>query len=410
MKKNILLSIFILLIWAFSCKTRPQGEAIQVLRMPYLQSAIRDSICILWRTNKGQSCQVAYKTEESMEWTRANGSSRTTNTGWIENKVILKDLQPETRYAYRIYTDKTALIVEKDLHFVSPIAGEDSVFSFFAVGDIGEPVENEGTPDLLGKALGNYVDSLRFGLLLGDIIYPDGKSEDYDKNLFQHFGNVFPYIPVFPVLGNHDWHEPEKNYMEEWELPGNEHYYSFDYGNVHFVGLDTKNGEMYEYEKQVAWLEKDLSGVSPSQDWKVVFLHHNGKSCTYKHDYEGVVSLYPIFERLGVDLVLNGHAHTYERLKPMNGEGEPAQEEASKGKSKGFVSITVGSGGKLRGIGSDPKAWTPDPDSCKYPGLVAAYVHDWAFLALEIRGRQLSGRAIATESLKVVDQFVIDKR
>ena len=392
----------------------PKGdEAIQLVRKPYLQSAISDSLTVLWRTDIGSQCKVAYREKTTKRWTLVKGRTRTTNTKVIENEVSLSNLLPNAVYEYRIFTNKTELLSEQNLHFTAPVSRRDSVFSFFAVGDIGEPVEDGGTPDQLAKALIPFVDSLRFGLLLGDIIYPDGRSEDYDKNLFQYFGNVFPYVPVFTVLGNHDWHEPEENYIKEWKLPGNEHYYSFDYGNVHFVGLDTKNGELYEYEAQVKWLEQDLMNSSGQTDWIIVFLHHNGKSCTYKKDYEGVVSLYPIFEKYKVDLVLNGHAHTYERLNPMNGAGEVfvsgEREATSYQNPEGFISITVGSGGKLRGIGSDPKPFTPDPDNCKYPNLVAAFSHQWAFLSLKIEGKQLTGRAISTADNAMVDQFMIKK-
>ncbi len=339
-----------------------------------------------------------------MEWASTEGITRRTNTGVIENEVTLTGLNPNKKVEYQIFTDGQELLKDQSLYFTSPVAVTDSVFSFYAVGDIGEPIEEHGTPDQLGIALSQYVDSFQFGLLLGDIIYPDGKSAVYDQNLFQYFREVFPYVPVFTVLGNHDWHEPEDNYMQEWKLPGNEHYYSFDHGKVHFIGLDTKNGEMYDYDRQIAWLKNDLANRREDLDWTIVFLHHNGKSCTYKHDYEGVVSLYPIFAEYGVDLVLNGHAHTYERLNPMNGEGEVVSSPDS-----GFISITVGSGGKLRGIGSDPNPWTPEPDSCRYPGLVAAYVHDWAFLSLEVDGKRLTGRAITTSDFQVVDAFEIGK-
>lgn len=404
----------ILLVMLNSCEGEQQTRIPELVRKPYLQSAIADSVTILWRTDSASSAQVAYRISAASDWTEVQGVTRMTNTGVYENEVVLTQLDPDTRYEYQILSNGHQLLGDQPLYFTSPVDAEDTVFSFFAVGDIGEPVETEGTPDQLGRALSHYVDSLRFGLLLGDIIYPDGKSEVYDQNLFQYFGEVFPYVPVFTVLGNHDWHEPEENYMQEWKLPGNEHYYSFDQGNVHFVALDTKNGEMYDYDKQVSWLKNDLATLSGEQDWIIVFLHHNGKSCTYKHDYEGVVSLYPVFEQYGVDLVLNGHAHTYERLKPMDGQGEIAPNESSTvneyHRPNGFMSITVGSGGKLRGIGSDPNPWSPDPDSCKYPGLVAAFMHDWAFLALDIEGNRLTGRAITTENLEVVDQFVIDKR
>ncbi len=407
MKWTTSLSIGLLLTACFSCTTYQQEKSITLLRSPYLQSAIADSMTILWRTDIGHSSKIAYKKAGTEDWAYVEGITRLTNTEVIENEVTLSGLPPDTRFEYQLFTNDIQLLEDKSFSFISPIAAQDSVFSFFAVGDIGEPVEEAGTPDQLGRALAQYVDSFRMGLLLGDIIYPDGKSEVYDQNLFQYFEEVFPYVPVFPVLGNHDWHEPEDNYIQEWKLPGNEHYYSFDYGNVHFIGLDTKNGEMYEFDKQVAWLENDLAQISEGQDWTIVFLHHNGKSCTYKDEYEGVVSLYPIFEKYQVDLVLNGHAHTYERLNPMNGRGEIVQPPEV---TPGFTSITVGSGGKLRGIGSDPKPWSPEPDSCKYPGLVAAYLHDWAFLALDINGKKLVGRAITTGDLKVVDRFEIDKR
>ncbi len=395
------------LCWScMSCgPERSSMTDIQVLRMPYLQTALADSMTVLWRTDAGTESGVRFRKKGALAWSEAEGVVRATNTSLIENEVTLVKLEPGARYEYEIFTDEGQLLPETSLGFRAPVAAGYSVFSFFAVGDIGEAVEGGGTPDKLGEALSSYVDSLNFGLLLGDIVYPEGKSEDYDNNLFRYFREVFPYVPVFTILGNHDWHEPEANYIKEWKLPGNEHYYSFDYGNAHFIALDSKNGDFYDYERQVAWLEEDLSRVAGTENWKIVFLHHNGRSCTYKDAYENVVSLYPIFEKHGVHLVLNGHAHTYERLNPMNGQGEVVRE----GEQKGFTSITVGSGGKLRGVGTDPKAFTPDPDNCRYPGLVAAYAHDWAFLKLDISGESLRGTAITTHDLKVVDRFEIRK-
>lgn len=411
MSKNYLICVVAIFL-IYSCAFQKTSKHnIPLVRKPYLQSALSDSTTILWRTAIGSECKVAFKEKNKKDWTYVDGITRLTNTKVIENEVCLPNLKANTTYEYQIYTDDQRMLKGQNLWFSSPVSNSDTSFTFFAVGDIGEPIEEGGTPDKLGISLSKYVDSFNFGLLLGDIIYPDGKSELYDKNLFQYFGKIFPYVPVFTVLGNHDWHEPDENYLKEWKLPGNEHYYSFDYGNTHFIGLDTKNGELYEYEKQVNWLEKDLSKNTDKADWIVVFLHHNGKSCTYKKDYEGVVSLYPIFEKHGVDLILNGHAHTYERLNPMNGSGEVVlnHKKINDPSKKGFISITVGSGGKLRGVGTDPKPFTPNPDNCKYPNLVAAYSHQWAFLTLEIDGKQLKGKAISTENNEILDEFVINK-
>lgn len=409
-----LLFLGLLLMGFSTCKlVKTEQKAVQLIRKPYLQSAIADSITILWRTNIGTTCQVGFRVEGTAKWSFVKGTTRTTNTRVVENEVTLHELTAKAKYEYQIFTKNTRLLRDQALWFTAPIGKQDTAFTFYAVGDIGEPVEDGGTPDLLGEALRLHIDSFKFGLLLGDIIYPDGKSELYDSNLFQYFGQVFPYVPVFPVLGNHDWHEPDENYVKEWKLPGNEHYYSFDYGNAHFVGLDTKMGDtLYEEEAQLKWLKEDLSNVGDEKQWKIVFLHHNGKSCTYKKDYAATVSLYPIFEEYGVDLVLNGHAHTYERLHPMNGKGELARtnengQDPTQYPAVGFTSITVGSGGKLRGIGSDPTPFNPNPDHCRYPGLVAAYAHNWAFLMLNIEGSTLTAKAIATEDGKVLDTFQI---
>lgn len=414
MKTNLFLfGISILLISA--CTQRPnKQEFIQLVRKPYLQSAIADSLTILWRTESGDHARVRYKEKGTRKWRDVKGLTRITNTEVVENEVTLHQLSPNTTYEYQVFTNNIPLLSDQKLWFPSPVSSRDSVFSFFAVGDVGEPVADGGTPNLLAEALEPHIDSFRFGLLLGDIIYPDGKSEDYDKNLFQYFGNCFPYLPVFTILGNHDWHNPEDNYVKEWKLPGNEHYYSFNYGNAHFVGLDSRKGDFFEFELQTKWLREDLAKVSEEIDWIIVFLHHQGKSCTYKKDNQSVISLYPIFEEYGVDLVLNGHAHTYERLNPMNGSGEvQVASDGQFGEYKnpsGFISITAGSGGKLRGIGSDPKPFVPNPVNCQHPNLVAAFAHQWAYLSLKIEGRQLIGKAILTETQEMVDQFKIDKR
>lgn len=401
-------SALITLLILSSCSGKSDVE---LRRYPYLQSAMGDTLTVLWRTNKGAASSISLRPSDGEQWKTIQGETRTTNTGLIENEVILKGLLPNTKYEYKIHTDGD-LLSSEIYSFNSPKISSDNSFTFFAVGDIGEPVEDQGQPDILGNALAKSVGKYDLGILLGDIVYPEGESEMYDENLFQHFTGVFPYVPVYTVLGNHDWHEPADNYMQEWKLPNNEHYYSFDYGQVHFIGLDSKNGEFHQFEEQKKWLENDLSKVPQSTQWIVVFLHHNGKSCTYKDDYPNVVELYPIFEAYGVDLVLNGHAHTYERLNPMKGNGEILQEFSGKSELKnlpGFLSITIGSGGKLRGVGSDPTPFEPSAEDCRHAGLLAKAVHDWAYLELSVDGKSIKGRAIATNTLEVVDSFELSK-
>lgn len=390
------LALITVALLSWSCEDGRVGESISLIRQPYLQLAFADSTTILWRTSGGTAAQVRYRAEGDKAWQTQQGRVSTTNTGLTENEVILTGLRPATVYQYRIATAGREW-KSKQYRFRSPVAATDTAFQFFAVGDIGEPIELEGTPQQLNDALLSGPQDFDLGLLLGDIVYPEGRSENYDDRLFRHFATYFPTTPVYPVLGNHDWHEPEENYFKEWKVPGDRHYYSFRYANAHFIALDSgPKGEMYDHDRQLAWLEAQLQDKRAGDDWTIVYLHHNGKSCTYKEDYAGVMSLYPILNRYGVDLVLNGHAHTYERLNPMNGPD-------------GFVSITIGSGGKLRGKMGDPKPFTPDPENCRHPNLVAKAVHDWIYLGFSISGKRLTATAYATSDNRVVDTFSIEQ-
>lgn len=380
-------------------------------RAPYLQSVIADSLTVLWRTDIGTSAALKYRLMGTDEWQIASGATRLTNTNVIENEVTIHSLVSDTTYEYQIFTNNFQMS-DYTYRFRSASGSDDQTVSFFAVGDIGSALEEGGTPDLLGKALEKEAQKFDLGVLMGDITYYNGKKEDYDHNFFRHFDKVFAYVPVYPVMGNHDWNgfTDVPDFVYEWKLPHNEYYYSFDYGNVHFIGLDSKKGEFYEYEQQVDWLKKDLSNIEPDM-WIVVFLHYNGKSCTYKNDNEKVMKLYPLFEMSGVDLVLNGHAHTYERLRPMNGDGVPFTEAPGDSiytNPPGFISLTVGSGGILRGFGQDPKPMSSIED-CTHPEIVAKAIHDNIVLELHTNGQSLSGKAWKVRDHQIVDRFTIHK-
>ena len=147
-------------------------------------------------------------------------------------------------------------------------------------------------------------------------------------------------VPLAPMMGNHemytlDWKMREpKAYLNYFDVPSNgnttfdRHYYSYDYGDVHYVVLDT---QIYEsthednhdthhpdlYDVQVQWLRQDLA--SNTKKWTVVLMHRDpfqyafnrpGASRAAGFDEEGVLFM-PIFDEFHVDLVLSAHLHSY---------------------------------------------------------------------------------------------------
>jgi 3',5'-cyclic AMP phosphodiesterase CpdA len=158
----------------------------------------------------------------------------------------------------------------------------------------------------------------------GDVVYPDGQADGYDPFFFQPYQTLGKRAPIFPTLGNHDYHTQRgQPYLDAFYLPHNnpantERYYSFDWGNAHFTALDFNTGPD---ANQLAWLKNDLAATD--KVWKFVF-YHQAIYSSGPHGYESWVEakrqlLAPIFEQNHVDVVFNGHDHDYERTQPIHG-------------------------------------------------------------------------------------------
>ncbi|MDG5490072.1 metallophosphoesterase family protein [Psychroserpens sp. SPM9] len=418
MKKNILLLVVVTVLigcksvkkFGETVKIEAFGEKPMLIREPYLQMVRPTSTTITWKTDSiSENCFVEFNEKGTTEKVVVKGNL-VSHEGNKFNESILTNLKPYTTYNYNIYSNGHLLASGEDYHFTTAPDNKKTAFSFYALGDIG--AKEQGS---FAKEPATRITELAvkpdFGLGLGDIVYPKGESKNYDNHLFKPFQEVFKNIPFYPVAGNHDWlSDPEKNFEKEWALPNNEHYYSFNYSNALFIGLDSSNGDFYNVEEQVAWLTATLKENQSKFDWIVVYLHHNGKSCTYKKDYQHVENLYKIFANNKVDLVLNGHAHTYERLKPYDENGDVdllrVNETAYENLDSRFVSVTIGAGGKIN------KKWAADPNDPKncIDGSIVAYAeHIPSFALILIDGNVLRFKGIDSYTGKTFDEFTIKK-
>jgi len=386
-------------------------------RWPFVQATLADSAVIVWNTGRraivSNAAVLLGSTQDSLAQQRT-GRWDTLAYGphEIRHQYTLKGLRPATTYQYAIKLQQgngtDTLLQHKDWYFTTPPANDTTTIRFFAVGDIGEPVEEGGFPAVTARQMAQWPDPIMFGLGLGDIVYPDGESEDYQEHFFNQWNSLLANVTFFPAPGNHDWHvDPTQNFTKEWVLPGNEQYYAFSYGNALFVALDSRDGDFYERNAQKAWLENTLKTQGPAHQWVFLYLHHNGRSCTYKKNYQHVINMYPTFAQLGVDFVFNGHAHTYERLHPYNGQGQVIESlrqinGAFPAINNGFISITAGAGGKLK------TSWSPGP--CNEGNIVAKAHHDnGSFMVIEITGPRLQLWAIDSQTGQVVDSLSMDK-
>lgn len=318
------------------------ANEVDVVRLPYIQNATHNSITIRWATKNPSTSVVRYA--KSLEELQAGKFISVSNEGLTrEHDVQLTNLSADTVYYYVVGTESAALKGGSESHYFKThehTARANSKTRIWVLGDSGEY-------NLHSKSVKNSFLSLadrsgRFPdiwLMLGDNAYFDGTIEQFDRSLFGLFPEILRNTTLWSALGNHDADAGHTAYFDVFNFPtkgeaggepsGTENYYSFDYHNIHFVSLDSVvNPDSVEMQK---WLRKDLkiANKNPNRQWTIVYFHHAPYS-KGTHDSDDPKqyrdrmrkmrwNFVPIFDELGVDLVLAGHSHVYERSYLLQG-------------------------------------------------------------------------------------------
>jgi tartrate-resistant acid phosphatase type 5 len=228
---------------------------------------------------------------------------------------------PRTRHAWAVaLLTVLALLVYRS----TPAAPDANALQianvrFAVIGDYGR----EGQPV---SEVASLVATWRPDLIIttGDNNYPDGEASTIDQNIGRHYAPfIAPYKgrfgpgattnKFFPSLGNHDWHAAgARPYLDYFTLPGNERYYDFAVGPVHFFALDSDGREPdgnTAGSRQAAWLRGRLERAS--EPWRVVYLHHPPYS---SGDHGSTPETQWPYEDWGATAVMAGHDHSYERI------------------------------------------------------------------------------------------------
>jgi hypothetical protein len=309
--------------------------AVNVTRGPYLQKGSPSNIAIKWRTASNTESIVRYGTNQN------NLVNQTSDlTPKTEHEILLSGLAPNTKYFYEVSNSSAVLVTASDdLYFqTSPNNNSADPYTFWVLGDCGTGNSNQRA---VRNAYYNYIDTNHTDgiLLLGDNAYNDGLDAEYQLALFENMYEAkLKNTVTWSCLGNHDGHSANSDtqtgpYYDIFSFPANgesggtasgtEAYYSFDYGNVHFISLDS-----YETDRSVGgamynWCKTDLQNTL--QKWIIAFWHHPAYS-KGSHDSDTESNLVqmrqnfmPLLDSNGVDLILSGHSHSYERSYFLNG-------------------------------------------------------------------------------------------
>ena len=415
---------------------------VTVNRHPYIQNTTQDSAAIVWRTAGATTPIIRYGTAADLllnevlpvntvikrapgvdgpaKMPRLHSAPKDT----YQYETTIHGLVPGATYYYGIYDDDQLLVGADEQHYFKtlPEVNATGPYRFLVIGDsgTGSPSQIAGYNKMKewvaadGKPVDGYVH-------LGDMAYSVGTDGEFTNNFFNIYSDLMRNTVTWPTMGNHEGITSSGvtqigPYYDAFAVPtlgeaggepsGTEAYYSFDVGRIHFICLNSHDLPRSSNAEMGLWLKADLEMTNA--DWLVAFWHHPPYT-KGSHDSDREVQLIdmrstimPILEGAGVDLVLCGHSHIYERSMLIDGaygtptvaeghilddgDGDPAgngayRKSASLNPNEGTVAMVAGNGYSA----------VPSPTPCV---VMRSVISEVGTVLIDIDGDTLTGRMI----------------
>ncbi|MDQ7049849.1 MAG: Ig-like domain-containing protein [Enterobacterales bacterium] len=370
----------------------------ELFRYPFIQSNGGNHAKIIWATlQTGQAeiylRQAGQTTVESRPASKVEFiSDATSGLAFYQTQVELTGLLANTRYIYDVVLNGVTLA--QGLEFKTMPNNTSDTVNAIVFGDTGTQYSSpRRVRDAISSQLnGQFVYPHDLIIGVGDIAYNSGSFAEFDTNFFGQMSGkldsnpakgILYSRPYFSSLGNHDYNNSVQNlpqaYLSSFDYPvmdgmpieDRERYYSFDVGSAHiiildsmkFTGVDTSQVSARMAE-MLTWLNNDLQ--STSQTWKLVFYHHSVFS-NAAHGTWGDVrenrsmrqNLLPVLQQNGVQLVMYGHDHMYQRSLPLTVDAQARITRDANGvidQTNGITYVLTGHGGADKSAMATPYA------------------------------------------------------
>ena len=359
---------------------------------PYLQQVTDDSFRILWETSLTGKGAVRFGVAEFNVLKPKLDQLFQEETSGTFHRVIIDGLKVDGHYFYQSITIGENGDTLKGT--VTPIHIPDynqMPVSFTVVGD------TQGNPKVWGR-IASLMQRERpsFVVHVGDMVQYGPHKDDWTDEFFKPAAELFRFYPLYPAIGNHemnhDW------FYQYFDLPSPEWFYTLKKGNVLFVFVDT-NKDILPGSEQYKKLEKILA--SSEETWKIMVHHHpvytsseNSYGNTWfqrqVHGDPNEMHLKRLYETYGINMVLFGHVHSYERTWPISNEKVDQE--------NGVIYVNLGGGGGGLDKAGINKTW--------YAARTRSCHH---FLNVSIAGNTLYASAIDTAGI-TFDTWTIDRK
>ncbi|HEY0550891.1 MAG TPA: metallophosphoesterase [Verrucomicrobiae bacterium] len=302
--------------------------AATLTRGPYLQNGTPSSAVVRWRSSTATDTLVRYGDAPGNLTGSAYNPVVTT-----EHEITVGGLAPNSLIYYSVGSSSETLAGNDANHYfiTFPPIAQPTKARLWVLGDAGT---GNASQVAVRDAYYNFtgIKHTDLWLMLGDNAYNVGSDSEYQTAVFNMYPTMLRKSVLFSTLGNHETAQATAYvdtypYFSIFTLPtggegggvpsGTEHFYSFDFGNIHFICLDSMTADRATNSIMANWLRSDLANTLGT--WIVAFWHHppytkgSHNSDTENELIQMRQNFNPILEAGGVDLVLSGHSHCYER-------------------------------------------------------------------------------------------------
>ncbi|MES2777206.1 MAG: PKD domain-containing protein [Bacteroidota bacterium] len=420
--------------------------SVLLTRGPYLQMGNGNAVTLRWRTDVATNSRIAVGTTQGTYPLVANNATVTT-----EHEVRITGLTPDTKYYYSFGSSTASIQSAASNYFMTaPPASATRKIRIAAYGDCGRNSNGFQSGTLSSYLSQTGSNPAEIMLLLGDNAYDAGTDAEYTSNFFNAYSSsILKNHVLFPSPGNHDYannstrqNDHNVPYYNIFTMPtaaecggtasNTEAFYSYNWGNIHFLSLDSygrENNATRLYDTlgaQVTWIKNDLN--ANTSKWTIAYWHHPPYTMgSHNSDSETELvnmrqNFIRILERYGVDMIICGHSHDYERsylLKnhfgneasfsvgthavssssaKYNGTANSCPYQTASGPvNHGTVYVVAGSAGADGGV------------QAGYPHNALPFsVDDGGMLYFEVEDNRLDAKFIRKDNV-VADQFTIVK-
>ena len=306
-----------------------------ITKGPYLSEPENTSIIIRWESSKVLPFVVKYGSEKNLNNLQiAKKIGNHSNRYLYEAKI--EKLIPGKKYYYQVISDT----VKSNVGYFKCKTPQDEALTFVVIGD------SRSNPKVFSEISEKvYHDNPELIISVGDLVRKGGIYEEWEKYFFGVTKKIIDHIPLIPSLGDHEGSNDEGKLFTYFFFPRMSYkklWYSYNYGNAHFVVLDYRYPEN---EEMIEWFKNDMS--KSKSKWNFVYMHRPCYNLGGHCSAWGREIWPKLFNQYKIDIVFAGHSHLYERFYPVKPYDTPDAHPVT------YIT-SGGSGASLYKAGSNP--------------------------------------------------------